>query len=129
MAEERHDTQAKPTGLGLGVNLDIDLKLGELRNTLDMLTDALTQTGEKATDMIAGAVNKFRQAGVENLQKSAGEGGEQSELYNRIVTNLKSAADKGEAEARNLLNDLGEGVESAGQKMQEGAQKEGDITH
>jgi hypothetical protein len=126
MAEERHENQTKSTGLGLGVNLDVDLKLGELRNTLDMLTDALKQTGDKATDMISGAIAKFREAGVGNLRQAAQqqEGGEQSQLYDRIVNNLRTAAERGESEARNLLKEMGEGVESAGQKMQGAAESE-----
>jgi len=134
MAEERHEAKEKPAGLGLGVNLDlgvdIDLKLAELRGTLNMLTDALRETGDMATDLIAGVVYKLREASVGTLKKAAAqEGGEKAEIYDQIVSKLQAAANRGETEARNLLSDLGESVEGAGQKMQEGAGKEEEIRH
>jgi hypothetical protein len=45
-------------------------------------------------------------------------------MYDRIVQNLRDAANRGEEEARQLLSDLGESVESTGQKMQDAASRE-----
>lgn len=127
--EERHETskseerthmeQEKSTGLGLGLDVDINLRLGELRNVVDMLTSALEETGETATDLIAGAVRKIREAGPENFKGFKGQEGEAGSLYDRTVSQLRQASDRGEEEARDMLNRLGEGVESTGQKMQE----------
>lgn len=119
-SEERtHMSQEKSTGLGLGVGVDINLRLGELRNVVDMLTDALKQTGETATDMIANAVRKIRETGTESFKEFKGQEGEAGSLYDKTVSQLRQAADRGEQEARDMLNRLGEGVESAGQEMQE----------
>ena len=129
MAEEKHSEQGtKSTGLGLGVglnlDLDLDLKLAELKNTLTMLTDTLRETGGAVTGIIADAVNKFREAGVENLKHAAEKDPEQKELYDRIVSNLQTAASQGEEKARSLLKELGENVESTGQRMQGAAESE-----
>ena len=117
-------TKTETGGLGLGLGVDLNLKLGELKNTLDMLTDTLTNVGEKTTDMLANAVRKFRDVGVQTIKEFSDKGGEQGNLYNNIVTNLRQAADRGEEEARSLLRDLGEKVETGGQKMQSAAEED-----
>ncbi len=110
--------EQKPAGVGLGVGVDLNLQLGGLKSALDMLTDALKETGETATDLITNAVNKIREFGPEQFKQFKGKEGEQGDLYDRTVSNLRKAADRGESEAREMLNKLGEGVEHTGEKMQ-----------
>lgn len=114
-------------GLGnLGVDINLTLRLGEIKNTVDMLTDAIQQTGETATNVIADAVQKLRDAGVGDLQKSLGQGEgreERQNVYNKLVSSLRDAASKGYETAKSLLNELGESVETGGRKIQEVASK------
>jgi hypothetical protein len=129
--ETKHETETTSQGLGLGLGVDITLELGALRSGIDMLTDALRQTGETTTDLFADAIRKIREAGPEQLKKAAEEGqGEAKDTYNTLVSKLQDAAGRGEEEARNMLRTLGENVEGAGEKMQDVAEKDvGESTH
>jgi hypothetical protein len=118
---------------GLGVGLDINLRIKGLRSTVDELTSTLQETGEKATGKITDLVKKLRDEGVGELKKAIQQGqgkesGEGQEVYNKVVSTLQDAAGRGEGEARKLLNDLGEKVESGGKKMQDTA-KEKETKH
>lgn len=111
---------------GLGVGLDINLRLGELQSTLNQLTDALQSAGDKLSETVSSAIRKMRDAGVHDLKTARdkeGGRGEASDTYNRVVSQLQSAARRGEDEARRMLGELGEKVESAGEKTQEFAAK------
>jgi hypothetical protein len=124
METEKNQGKSGPVGLGLG--LDVNLRLGDLKNTLAQLTDALEHTGEMAVGTLTGLVRKIRDAGAGGLKQAKekeGGRGEASDTYHRMVTQLQDAARKGEDEARKLLSDLGEKVETAGEKTQEFAAK------
>jgi DNA-binding MurR/RpiR family transcriptional regulator len=117
---------------GLGVGLDINLRITGLRSTVDELSSALQETSEKTTATVTNLVKKLRDEGVGELKNALQQGKEAaggSEVYNKIVSTLQNAAARGEGEARKLLNDLGEKVESGGQKMQEVADKEPETRH
>lgn len=119
-------------GPGIGVGLDITLRIERLRSTVDELTSTLRQTGEMTTGTVTNLVKKLKDEGVGELKRALQEGKETvegSKVYNQIVSALQSAASRGEAEARNLLHELGEKVEASGQKMQEAASKEHDVRH
>jgi hypothetical protein len=125
--EHKEQKKSESGGLGLGLGLDVNLRLGELTNLVDQLTSALQDTGEKASDMIASSIRKMREASVGQLKSAKekeGGKGEASDTYDRLVSSLQSAARRGEDEARNLLGELGEKVESAGEKTQEFARKD-----
>ncbi|MBI5445102.1 MAG: hypothetical protein HY900_28310 [Deltaproteobacteria bacterium] len=124
METEKTHGSSGSTGLGLG--LDINLRLGELRNTLTQLTDALQAPVEMVTDTLANTIRKLRDAGVQDLKSARekeGGHGEASDTYNRMVAQLQDAARRGEDEARKLLGELGEKFEAAGAKTQEFAAK------
>lgn len=128
--ESKHEGQSHSAGLGLGLDVNLDLRLGELRNALTMLTDALKETGNAATDLLGNAIGKIREIGVENFTNWGTQGNqEQKDAYHQLVSKLQDAANRGEQEARNLLQSLGENVESAGQKMQSAASEEGEARH
>ncbi|MBI5441676.1 MAG: hypothetical protein HY900_10775 [Deltaproteobacteria bacterium] len=108
------------------IGLDIELRLGDLRNTLESLTSALTGPVEMLTDTVADAVGKFRSAGVQGLRYEweCCQRGDESccheesrDLYSRITEQLRYAADKGIQSARSLLEELGEAVEGVGKTV------------
>jgi hypothetical protein len=122
METEKRESGSQSQGMGLGLGLDVNLRLGDLQNTLSQLTDALQQTGEKVTGTVSGLVRKLWDAGAGQLKgarEKEGGHGEASDTYNRMVSSLQDAARRGEEEARKMLDQLGEKVESAGEKTQE----------
>ncbi|MFP5211938.1 MAG: hypothetical protein ACLGPL_01025 [Acidobacteriota bacterium] len=125
---EEKGQQGTTGGLGLGLGVDINLRLGEIRNLVDSLTSALQQTGETVGATIGGIIGQIRDFGVENFRKMSEQGGEAKETYNQLVSRLQDAAGRGEEEARNLLHSMGEKVEGAGEKMQEFSHKGEDET-
>ncbi len=135
--ETTHGGEEKQTtgggGLGLGLGVDLNIRLGELRSAVDMLTDALRQTGDTATSLVTDAVRKIKDVGVETFKEMRGQGGEQqgegANLYDQTVSKLREAADRGEQEARDMLHRLGENVESAGQSMQGAASEHHESSH
>jgi uncharacterized coiled-coil DUF342 family protein len=139
--EASHGSEEKKTGsggigLGLGVDVGINLKLNELRSAIDMLTDALRQTGDTATSLVTDAVRKIRDVGVESFKefkefrgKEGEEYKERANIYDQTVSKLREAASRGEEEARDMLNSLGENVESAGQSMQSAASERHESSH
>lgn len=102
----------KEKGLGnVGglVDVDINLNLGQLTSTLDMLTNALKETGDKAKSTISEAVGKLREAGAPDLKKASekeGGKGKATEAYHRTVAELQIAKDKGDKEAAKLLKEM-----------------------
>jgi hypothetical protein len=114
-----------------GIGLDVNLRIGEIRSTVDQLTDAVTQTGDKLVSTVADAVHKLRDAGFGQLKESYEQccktgheeccHEEHAALYQRALGLLRSAAGKGVQVARDLLNELGEGLEKTGEKVQETA--------
>jgi hypothetical protein len=122
METEKKHSGSTSEGLGLGLGLDVNLRLGDIQNTLGQLTDALQQTGEKVSGTVAGLVQKLWDAGAGHLKgarEKEGGRGEASDTYNRMVTQLQDAARRGEHEARKMLDQLGEKVEAGGEKMQD----------
>jgi hypothetical protein len=119
--------------MGLGLGLDVNLRLGDLQNTLTQLTDALQQTGGKVGDTVSGLVRKLWDAGAGQLKgarEKEGGHGEASDTYNRMVSSLQDAAHRGEEEARKMLGQLGEKIEHGGEKTQEfAAGKSGSQSH
>lgn len=94
---------------GIGLGVDINLRLGELTSTLDKLGNALKETGEKAKGMISEAVGKLREAGAQKLKEASrkeGGKGEATEAYERTVKQLQTASERGDAEAKKLLNEM-----------------------
>ena len=103
------ERQQSSTGVGLDAHVNVSLKFGELTNTLDMLADALKEADDKAKVMISEAVCKLRESGAQNLKAAAQaeEGhGEVTQLYNRTISRLQKAADKGDTEASQLLSEI-----------------------
>jgi hypothetical protein len=122
LAMETEKSHGKSGSVGLGLGLDVNLRLGDLQNTLTQLTDALQQTGGMVVGTVSDLVRKIRDAGVGGLKQARekeGGHGEASDTYNRMVSSLQDAARRGEDEARKLLGELGEKVETAGEKTQE----------
>lgn len=117
--------------ISTGLGLDVNLRIGELQNTLEQLTSALTSPIDKVSSLVADSVQKFRDAGISDLaqhRRECCERGDEScceaaggELFNKIVNQLKTAASKGVESAKSLLNEIGELTEAGGQKMQEAA--------
>lgn len=117
--------QTKGVSLDLGVlQLNITLTLSGVNSLADTLRQALEQSEEPLRENINKIVDAIRQLGPGELKKWAEQGGqEEKSAYDRLVSNLQQAAQRGEEEARNLLDTLGEKVSAAGQKMQ-GASEE-----
>lgn len=103
------EKQKGPLGSGLGAALNVELRIGELTSALDMLGNALKETGDKAQQLISEAVGKLREAGVQNLKQASekeGGHGEATEAYKRTVNQLETASKKGDAEADKLLREM-----------------------
>lgn len=95
--------------VGLDTQVNVSLKIGELTSTLDMLATAITEAEDKGKDLITDAVRKLRAFGAQNLKAAsqAEEGhGNVTQLYNRTVSRLQTAADKGDVEAVQLLAEI-----------------------
>lgn len=137
MAEERQSQsqemhgkeESKGGGIGLGLGVGLNITLGGLRSVLDELDYALKSTTDTVTDTLSNIYNKIREMGPQSLQQWGSESEEQRSAYDQLVEKLRSAADRGEQEARNLLSEMGESVESVGQTMQEKAQGEESAPH
>lgn len=121
MAQEHEKTETTAGGIGLGVDVNITLK--QLDNVVDLLSDALRETGSAVSSSIGDAINKIKEMGPQNLKQQAQQGG-QEDKYQQMVGMLQQAADRGEEEAGNLLRQMGERVGDAGRKMQEKGQEE-----
>jgi hypothetical protein len=108
---------------GLGLGLDVDLRLGELQSTVDQLTGALQSAGDKLAGNVGSLVQKIREQAQQLQQAAQKEGGQgqAAGLLQRVIALLQEAANRGEDQARKLLAELGQKAESAGQKMQETA--------
>jgi ABC-type transporter Mla subunit MlaD len=136
MAEHSQDI-GHSKGRVAGVNLDlgilqlnITLSISGISSLADTLSDALQQAGPSLEENVNKVVDTVRQLGVEDLKKWVQQGGEEEEsVYNQLVSKLQQAAQKGQDQARNLLQNLGENVSAAGQKMQGAASKEEGSTH
>jgi ElaB/YqjD/DUF883 family membrane-anchored ribosome-binding protein len=103
------EKQQGSEGLGLGAKVNIDLRLGELTSVLDRLENALKETGDKARSKISEAVGKLREAGVKDLKEASQREdaqGEAKKAYERTVKQLQTAADRGDAEANKLLDEM-----------------------
>lgn len=103
------ERQRSSTGMGLNAGVNVSLEIGELTSTLDMLASALKEADDKAKVMISEAVRKLRASGAQNLKTAseAEEGhGEMTQLYNRTISRLQTAADKGDTEASQLLAEI-----------------------
>lgn len=94
---------------GIGLNANVALNLGNFTAPLDMLTNALKETGEKAKSLISEAVSKLSEANVEKLQAASekeGGHGPATDTYNRSLKELRAASDKGDTEAKKLLTKM-----------------------
>lgn len=107
----QHKGQSGSTGsstpTGLGVHLEIDL--GILRNLVGELKDALTEGGDKAFDMVNGAVEKISSK-IEQYKQAAYEQGTQSDagkVYDEAVEALQKAAQWGSDAAKKLCKEIG----------------------
>jgi hypothetical protein len=138
MAEERESksqemqgkSESKGGGIGLGLGVDITLSVGGLRSVVDELNSVLRSTTETVTGTLGDVFSKIREMGPENIKQWGKEGSEEQQgAYNELVGKLQEAANRGEDEARNLLSEMGESVESAGQGMQETARGEESTSH
>ncbi len=101
--------QEEKSNVGLGVNVGVDVNLQGLESAVGMLTNALKQTGDTATQLIGDAVRKIREAGAPKL-KEASQGGDSKvkNAYERTVSELQKARDKGNEEAKKLLSEMGQ---------------------
>lgn len=103
------ESKQSSTSVGMNAGVNVSLKIGELTSTLDVLASALKEADDKAKVMISEAVCKLRASGAQNL-KAASEAevghGEVTQLYNRIINRLQTAADKGDTEASQLLAEI-----------------------
>lgn len=91
------------------LNVNVDLNLGVLTSTLDSLSNALKETGDKAKSLISEAVTKLSEAGAKNLKEAShkeGGKGEATKAYNRTIKELQAATDKGDAKAKKLLSEM-----------------------
>lgn len=115
--------EKKQGGGGLGVGLDINLRLGEIQNTVTQLTEALQSAGGKLTQNVTGLIRKIQESAPQLQQASRQEGGQgqATSLLNRLVAQLQEAANRGEEEARKLLGELGQKTQAAGRQMEEQA--------
>lgn len=122
--------QPSKSGLGLGLGVDLNLNLSGVQGLVSSLNDALAQTGAVATDTLSTVIRSVRELGLDQIKQWAEQGGQQAkDLYHQLVGKLQQAADRGEEEARSLLQSAGEKVESGGQKMQDVASEESGTTH
>ncbi len=118
--QKKHETSGG--GLGVGLGVDLNLKLGQIRELVHTLNSALSETAGTVTGIVGDLANKIKEFGP-NFKKEAQQGGYEDE-YNNLVSNLREAANRGEAEARNLLSEMGESVEHAGHSMKEQGKEE-----
>lgn len=96
-------------GAEFGPHLNVGLKIDELTDTLDLLAKALHEADDKAKATIAEAVLKLRESGAQNLKAASqaeGGHGDVTQLYNRTIGRLQTAADKGDVEATKLLAEI-----------------------
>ncbi len=96
-------------GAGLGAHVNVGLKIDELKSTLDLLAKAIHEADDKEKAMITEAVLKLRESGAQNLKAAShaeGGDGDLTQLYNRTVKRLQTAADKGDVEATKLLAEI-----------------------
>jgi len=125
--EQEKKQETTGGGIGLGLGVDLNLKLNQLTDLVHTLNDALRETGSTVTGLLSDTIHKIKEIGPEILKEAKGQEGF-SDQYNQLVSSLRQAADRGEEEARNLLSRMGEGVEHAGEFVQEKAKPE-ETTH
>lgn len=101
--------QQSITDSGQETHIYIIPKIGVLRKILDTIVKALDGNEDNAMSLVSKSVLKLRDSGAEYL-KSISQAemgyGEVTHLYNRIVNRLQSAADKGNVEATQLLDEI-----------------------
>lgn len=125
--EHSKDTTRQQQGKGLNVDLgilelNVDLSIHGLHTLTDTLESALNQTGDKLSQGVNKVVDVVRQLGVDKIKNWVSQGGqEENKAYNQMVSKLQNAAGRGEAQARELLESLGEDVSHAGRSMQDAA--------
>jgi N-acetylglucosamine kinase-like BadF-type ATPase len=135
MAE--HEDVRKTTGKILGINLDlgiaelnITLSLSGIRTLTDTLSQALEQSEGALSENVDKVVGAIRELGVQDLKRWVQQGGEEEKsVYNQFVSKLQQAARRGQDEARNLLQSLGENVSAAGEKIKGAASEEPGTRH
>ncbi len=119
--EEQKKQETSSRGLGAGLGVDLNLKFGQIRELVHTLNSALRETAGTVTGIISDLANKLKEFGP-NFKREAQRGGYEEE-YNSLVSNLREAASRGEAKARNLLTEMGESLEHAGHSMKEKGKK------
>lgn len=107
MAMEQEKKQSGEGGIGLGVGIDLNVRLNLVKELVHTLNSALQETTGTVTGILSDVYHKIREAGPEKLKSEAQQGGYEDQ-YNELVQRLNDAADRGEEEARSLLNEMGE---------------------
>lgn len=117
--------------LDLGIlRLNITLTVGGIQSLSDALQQTLQQAEPLLTQNIEKVVDAVRQLGPDQLKNWAQQGGEQAQqAYHQLLHWLREAAARGQEQAKNLLHSLGEGMETAGEKMQSAASEDTDVRH
>lgn len=123
MAMEHEKKETGGGGLGVGLGVDINVRLGMIKELVSTLNSALRETGGTLTGIISDIAHKIREFGPESFKSQAKEGGYEEE-YDKLVYDLRDAANRGENEARSLLAEMGESVEEAGHSMKEAGREE-----
>lgn len=123
MAMEHEGKKEGSGGLGIGLGVDINLRLTQVRELVSTLNSALSETTSNLTGILSDVANKIREFGPDKFKSEAKEGGYEEE-YDKLVYDLREAANRGEEEARNLLGEMGEKVESAGESMKEAGRED-----
>jgi ElaB/YqjD/DUF883 family membrane-anchored ribosome-binding protein len=106
----------------LGVGIDLTLKLDLIKGLVSTLEDALKQTGSKLTDAMSGIYEKIKELGPSELKSQAEQGGFEDQ-YHQLVSKLQEVANRGEDEARKVLQQMGETTEQAGHKIKNASHK------
>jgi hypothetical protein len=110
MATEEQERKETGGGLGVGVGVDLDLKLSQLRDLIHTLNSSLKETGSTVTGIVSDLAEAIKSFGPSFKSKAEEHG--YREDYDKLVYDLREAANHGEAEARNLLAEMGEGEEA-----------------
>lgn len=95
--------------LGIGNVLGGLLDLSGIGTGVEELSEARRVGGEAGMQRARQAVRKMRESGAYRLREAArseGSGSEASVLYDRAVTELRSASERGDDEAARLLSEM-----------------------
>lgn len=101
--------KAKGINLDLGIlQLSITISLQGVQDLTQALEQALNQSEGTLQENVNKVVDTVRQLGIQDLRNWVEEGGaEEKSAFNQLVSRLQQAAQRGQEEAEELLQNLG----------------------